>query len=319
MEIIYARKMGFCHGVRKAFEGAMRLAESLCYNAHSPNILNTSTSDPHCASASIRLKKGESADSVPIYIMGELVHNRAVVSRIEKWGIKHVHTVEEIKEANARVIIRAHGDTKQTFEKLKERGFEVIDLTCPVVKKVRERALELEKSHPAVVVFGKKNHPEVVGLVSWLKHPFIVAEPEDIENVPNYSSVGAIAQTTFSRHKVYKLLSILRKKVGSVEFLDTICPYTDRNQQASEEVAAMCDIMLVVGDWHSSNSKQLFDVVRKVNPNTYFICVPNDIDPSWFPPKESARAKRFKVGITAGASTPDWIIEEITRNIRSLE
>ena len=261
-------------------------------------------------------KDGKSA-RLPTYILGEIVHNTAVVSRIESYGIRHIQNLDEIKEKTARVIIRAHGGTKEQVEELERRGHEVVDLTCIVVKKVREKALSLETRHPAVIILGKKHHPEVIGLCSWLKNPYVVTEVDDIDAIPKYDSVGVLSQTTFSRDKIEILVGAIKDKFSRVEILDTVCPHTDRNQEASVEIAEVSDLMLVVGDEHSSNSKRLFEVVKKVNPNTYFVSGADDVKADWFPEKGSAKAKRFKVGITAGASTPDWIVEEIARRVES--
>lgn len=322
MEILYARRMGFCHGVKKAFEGALAVAsksgalpsldksqdnkeELLEENATSIIVEDIGETD------------GESTKpSKPTYILGEIVHNRAVVERIESYGIRHITNPSEIKEKHARVIIRTHGATKEQIQELKRRGHEIIDLTCVVVTKVREKALKLQSRHPAVLILGKKNHPEVIGLLSWLDNGHIATDVEDVEKIPYYESVGVVCQTTFSRDKIRTLTDAIKKKFPKVEMLDTVCPHTDRNQEASLEIARVVDLMLVIGDEHSSNSKRLFEVVKMVNPNSYFVSSADDIDMEWFPREAKAERSKFKVGITAGASTPEWIIEAIARRIQ---
>ncbi len=321
MEILTARRMGFCHGVSKAFEGAMAIAketfgiepeEASISDDNSP-LLSFDETGENPVGVGVQTK----VKSRQIYILGEIVHNRAVIERIERYGIKHITSITEIQDNDAIVIIRAHGGTREQMEELKRRGFKVVDLTCIVVTKVREKALKLEERHPAVIILGKKNHPEVIGLFSWLKNPYVVTELADLEQIPYYESVGVVSQTTFSRDQIDILVQAIKKRFTRAEVLDTVCPHTDRNQEASIEIANICDLMIVVGDTHSSNSKRLFEVVKKANPNTYFISSAEDIKPTWFPEKGSARAKRFKVGITAGASTPDWVIEEIARRAQS--
>jgi len=316
MEIIYARRMGFCHGVKRAFEGALEVASEIVPSDSRARSADSDAGNALTASESLQ-PRGYDSPEKPIYILGEIVHNNAVVSRIESYGIRHIQTPDEIKEKRAKVIIRAHGGTRQQVEELQRLGHEIVDLTCIVVKKVREKALNLERRHPAVIILGKKNHPEVIGLCSWLSNPYVVTDVNDIEAIPEYDSVGVLSQTTFSRDKIEILVGAIREKFPRVEVLDTVCPHTDRNQEASVEIATASDLVLVVGDEHSSNSKRLFEVVKKVNPNTYFVSGADDVKADWFPEKGSAKAKRFKVGITAGASTPDWVVEEIARRVES--
>jgi 4-hydroxy-3-methylbut-2-enyl diphosphate reductase len=195
-----------------------------------------------------------------------------------------------------------------------------VDLTCSVVKSVREKAVSLQRRHPAVIVVGKKDHPEVQGLVSYLKNPHVVTEPEEVPSLPEYPSVGVVEQTTIGRHRYERVHAALVEKYGAdgVEALDTICPHTDENQSASREVAKRCDIILVVGDAHSSNSRRLLEVCREENPRSHFLSRAAEIDPSWFPPAGDERWEPLVVGITAGASTPDWTIEEIAAQVRQL-
>ncbi len=318
MEILYARRMGFCHGVKKAFEGAMAIAgEALSGESCECQPTDSSSSELGASAIMTATKVGKPVKQKPTYILGEIVHNKSVVERIESYGIKHVNSLDEIADEQGRVIIRAHGGTREQMKALKERGLEVLDLTCTVVTKVREKAINLGKRHPAIIILGKKNHPEVIGLFSWLENPFVVTVPEDITTIPHFDSVGVVSQTTFSRDKIDALLELIRNKFRHVEYLDTVCPHTDRNQSASLEIAAVCDLMLVIGDTHSSNSKRLYEVVKRANENTYFISSSDDLKPEWFPEKESLRLKRFKVGITAGASTPDWIVEEVAERARA--
>ncbi len=288
MRIIYARRMGFCQGVRRAFESTASLAAKL---------------------------DGRSENT---YILGDLVHNSRVVERIAGWGIQFAG-VKGIP-AGSRVIIRTHGETKRNIAQLKDAGDEIVDLTCAVVKSVRERALQLQKRHPAVIVVGKKDHPEVQGLVSYLEMPHVVTEPEDVSLLPEYTSVGVVEQTTISRERYAEVLAALISKFGesSVEALDTICPHTDESQQASRETASCCDIMLVVGDAHSSNTRRLFEVCAEANPNAHFLSCADELDPQWFPPEGAPEWENLTVGITAGASTPDWVIAEIAEKAGQL-
>lgn len=289
MEIIFASAMGFCAGVKHAYRSTVMLLRSF------------------------------RQDTRETYILGDLVHNRQVMERLAAAGIKNWEPGNgRLKEA--RVIIRTHGETREVMQQLLDDGNKVVDLTCSVVKGVREKAIGLQSRHPAVIVIGKKDHPEVRGLVSYLVHPEVVSELDDVAALPAYSSVGVVAQTTMGRAKYRKLLDAILAKLGegTVEALDTICPHTDKNQQASRETARHCDIMLVVGDPHSSNSKRLFEVCLEQNENTHFLGHADELRAGWLPPEGDVRWKVLKVGVTAGASTPDWVVAEIAEKVRRM-
>ena len=295
MEILYASRMGFCYGVRNAYEQAMALAEQALSRA-------SSAAKP----------------ATPVYLLGDIVHNAEVVARIEAAGIHQVKNPDEITEPHARVLIRTHGCRREDIELLTMRGHEVVDLTCEVVLSVRQKAMKLEQRHPAVVVLGKKRHPEVIGLVSWLRNPFVVSDDSDIAVIPDYPSVGAVSQTTFARELQQELVGLLRERFPLVEALDTICRHTERNQQTSVELARQCDKILVIGDQHSSNSRQLYEVVRRANARAHFLSRPEQVESSWFPESGAGQWENLKVGLTAGASTPDWIVSGIARRVREL-
>ncbi|MCH7471627.1 4-hydroxy-3-methylbut-2-enyl diphosphate reductase [bacterium] len=297
MQVIRTRKMGFCFGVRRAYELVEKLAKE--------------------------------NDERPLMISGPLVHNTKVIDRISGMGVAVSENAEEIK--GARVVIRTHGTTKENYEKLLAQNEEVHDATCCIVNDVRYSALELLERHPVVIIVGKKKHPEIIGLISWLDGRYHVVEhPEDLESLPHYPSVGVVSQTTFAPGKFEQYCSALKERYPEVEVVDTICPHTSKNQDASRWTAKLVDVMLIVGDEHSSNSKTLYTECAKVNPRCYFIQGPDDIEEAWLaevdstakpaPDKETAskgnaRAdydpKKLAVGITAGASTPDWVIDAI--------
>ncbi|MCC7478094.1 4-hydroxy-3-methylbut-2-enyl diphosphate reductase [bacterium] len=308
MQVIRARKMGFCFGVRRAFDKVMEMAAQ--------------------------------DDARELVLSGDLVHNTKVISRVGQAGARVMDQAADVR--GARVVIRTHGTTRQNFETLAAQNSEVHDATCVIVTDARMKALELLERHPVVIVVGKKQHPEIVGLVSWLEGRYHVVEhEEDLAGLPDYPSVGVISQTTFWPDRFSAYCDGLRARYPLVEVIDTICPHTSKNQEASTYTARIVDVMLVVGDPHSSNSKTLFSEVRAVNPRSYFIATAEDIDPAWlsgldplaklgggagFEPALLAKgnapegfdATRLAVGITAGASTPDWVIDEIEARLRSL-
>ncbi len=311
VQVIRARKMGFCFGVRRAFDKVMEMA----------------TQD----------------DARELVLSGDLVHNTKVISRVGQAGARVMDHAADVR--GARVVIRTHGTTRENFETLTAQNAEVHDATCVIVTDARMKALELLERHPAVIVVGKKQHPEIVGLVSWLEGRYhIVEHIEDIAPLPEYPSIGVVSQTTFYPEKFAQYCEELRRRYPLVEVIDTICPHTSKNQEASIYTAQIVDVMLVVGDQHSSNSKTLFGEVQAVNPRSYFIATAEDIDPAWFEGLDPAAkavavsaaegqldAKLLakgnapddfnpgllSVGITAGASTPDWVIDEIEARLKS--
>lgn len=275
MVIKKSKKMGFCGGVKIAYQKAEKVI----------------------AGRSLDGSEGER-----IYILGDLAHNKSVVRRLQDLGVERINTAGGAKES--LVFTRTHGPTKEDLEELKGGQNEVMDLTCYIVKKVRDLALDLQDRHSAVVLVAEKNHPEVRGHKSWLTNCHVVEDEEEVETLPDYESVGVVAQTTFSRLKYENILTRLREKYAKLEAVDTICPYTKINQSESIKVAMECDKMLVVGGKQSSNTNRLFEACVQSNSNTYFVESPDDLESIPF-------EKTDVVGLTAGASTPDWLIDEI--------
>jgi 4-hydroxy-3-methylbut-2-enyl diphosphate reductase len=304
MQVIRARKMGFCFGVRRAFDKVMAMSKE--------------------------------DDARPLVLSGDLVHNTKVIARVGEVGAAVMDRAEDVHDA--RVVIRTHGTTRQNFEALTAQNSEVHDATCVIVTDAREKALDLLSRHPAVIVVGKKQHPEIVGLVSWLDGRYhIVEHGADLTELPDYPSVGVVSQTTFYPEKFADYCEQLRRRYPQVEVVDTICPHTSKNQEASSYTAQIVDVMLVVGDPHSSNSKTLYGEVVQVNPRCYFIASAADIKPGWFAgfdpalkpePSSELLAKgnapdgfdhcKLAVGITAGASTPDWVVDEIEARLKQI-
>lgn len=290
MQVIRAKKMGFCHGVQKAFDTVSELGDGL---------------------------KNGSNGGGEILILGDIVHNKDVVGRVEESGLKTIQSTESV--AGKTVVIRTHGERKDRIEELASAGNELIDCTCVIVKKVREKALMLEERHPAVIVVGKSYHPEIIGLVSWMKNPHVVMTEEEIDALPEYKSVGIVSQTTIGSDHYQKCIAHIEKKYGlwnpetetGAEWLQTICSHTKRNQEASVETAREVDVMIVVGAPHSSNSNKLFEKCKSVNPNTIFVQKLDELDMNRFTPE-------MKVGISSGASTPDWLVEEIVSKLEAV-
>ena len=276
MEVTVAKSAGFCFGVRRAVE---TVEEELC--------------------------KGKK-----VWTYGPIIHNEEVVSSLEEKGACIYDPQEEYNsEERGTMVIRSHGITRSEQEELLARGFEIVDATCPFVKKIHRIAEEQSRAGRTILIFGDESHPEVIGIRGWsVSETYVLNSAEDIEklSLPDGSKVCVVAQTTFNYKKFQELVEILKKKRYDIIVLSTICNATEERQSETAQLAAMSEAMIVIGGKQSSNTKKLYDIARDKCENTYYIQKLDDLDLSQF--------KSFRcVGITAGASTPNTIIKEVQR------
>ena len=266
-----AKTAGFCYGVKRAVNGAYEIAH---------NKENAVT-------------------------LGSLIHNKKVTSELESLGIRAVESVDEVKDGQ-KVIVRAHGVSKAVIDELLKRGLEYTDLTCPFVKKIHKIVEEHHKKGDKIIIVGDKNHPEVTGINGWCNNEaFITYSTDDI--IPqNFSGldVCVVAQTTINKNIFIQIVQNIKNTCQTTTIFDTICDATKHRQQEAGEIAKRSDIMLVIGGAESSNSRKLFEISKAVCPNSYFIENFEDIP-------QNIYFKKRKIGITAGASTPRSIIEEV--------
>ena len=239
----------------------------------------------------------------PIYTLGPLIHSPQVVEDLSQKGLKVVQDIEDIPEGV--IIVRSHGVGPEVFERARERGLKVIDATCPFVKKAQELAKKLNEQGYQVIVVGDKEHPEVTGILGWTGHQGIVAEtPQQAENMPALNKIGIISQTTQPEENFNKIVSVLQQKSDDTITYNTICHATRDRQDAAVELAKSVQVMIVVGGKNSANTQKLARLCADTGTPTYHIETAGEIDRKWLFGMEL-------VGITAGASTPDWIIEEV--------
>lgn len=250
----------------------------------------------------------------PIYTFGPILNNAFLVEDFEKRGAKVVNDISEFSNLpKGKIIIRSHGVPKSTYEALLATGFEVFDATCPFVKRIHRIVEKESEAGSKIVVIGNPVHPEVIGIVGWSKTPAVVIE--NIEDANNASfdvntKICIVAQTTFNRKKFQELVEIFIKRSYNMSVMNTICDATNVRQTEADELSRRADLMIVIGDKHSSNSKKLFEICKANCTDTYFIQELNDIVGCL--PKVSGL-----VGITAGASTPKYIIEEVQNYVRN--
>ena len=281
MEIKVAKTAGFCFGVKRAVETVYDQVEK---------------------------EKGEQ-----IYTYGPIIHNDEVVKDMQKRGVKVIQTEEELENLeNGVVIIRSHGVPKRIYDKLAEKNIACVDATCPFVKKIHNIVKRESEAGSQIVIIGNNEHPEVEGIKGWSTSPVTVIQTmEDVNNFePDRSrKVCIVSQTTFNYKKFEELVEIISKKRYDISVLNTICNATTERQTEARSIAEGVDAMIVIGDKHSSNTQKLFEICDKACNNTYYIQTLDDLDLN-----QLGSAKT--VGITAGASTPNNIIEEVQNNVR---
>ncbi|MFA5576069.1 MAG: bifunctional 4-hydroxy-3-methylbut-2-enyl diphosphate reductase/30S ribosomal protein S1 [Tissierellaceae bacterium] len=277
MEIIIADNAGFCFGVKRAIDMA---------NSHLTNL-----------------------DRV-VYSLGPLIHNPQEVKRFAEKGLVAVEHLNEI--SGGKVIIRSHGVSRAVVDELDEMDLEVIDTTCPYVKSVHRRVEEFQKQGYNIVIIGDANHPEVIGINGWCNNEaYIINSEEDAKSLPMMDKICVVSQTTNTQNKFDTLSKIVSEKGDELKIFNTICNATNLRQQSCKEVASKVDAMIVIGGYHSSNTKKLAEISRENCENVYHIEIPNELD------LEGLKSFK-KIGITAGASTPDWIIKEVIRTMDNI-
>ncbi len=250
----------------------------------------------------------------PIYTYGPILNNAHVVESFEKRGVRVVESLEELSHLpNGKVVIRCHGVSKKVYEGIKASGHEVIDATCPFVKRIHSIVEKQSLLGETIVVIGNPKHPEVEGIVGWsTRGAYTVQEESDIEKIPlnREEKLCIVSQTTFNRNKFQELVEKFEKNGYNTNVMNTICDATNVRQTEALELAAKVDVMIVIGDTHSSNSRKLYEICSSVCRNTLFVQTVMDVLGK-LPEAEGT------IGITAGASTPKYIIEEVQSYVRN--
>ena len=279
MKIECAESAGFCFGVKRAVDKVYEQTE-----------------------------KGKK-----IYTYGPIIHNEEVVKDLEKKGVKVLESKEELKAlSEGSVVIRSHGVPKEIYDLIEEKGLECIDATCPFVKRIHNIVQKESEEGRRIIIVGNNGHPEVEGIKGWSKTTAVVIESqEEAENfkAKEDEKLCIVSQTTFNYKKFKELVEIFQKKGYDIIVANTICNATEERQKEASELAAKVDAMIVIGGTHSSNTRKLYELCKSECENTYYIQtlenlqleLPNSVE---------------LVGITAGASTPNKIIEEVQNYVR---
>jgi len=240
---------------------------------------------------------------------GPLIHNSKEIARLDH-DFK-VSLIEDFKafQPGDKAIVRTHGIVKEELEDLKQSGVEVVDATCPFVTKPQEIAQEMSEAGYDVVIFGDEAHPEIKGVKSYATHGArVVTSVEELENVKLNERIALIAQTTRKVEEYMQIANYLIPRHKEVRVFNTICNATFENQEAVRKLSKQADIMIVIGGKNSSNTKQLFSIAKENCPSSHHIEDENELESEWFRDKKHC-------GVTAGASTPDWIIQNVINSI----
>lgn len=280
MEITVAKTAGFCFGVKRAVE---------------------------------KVYDQIATGKKPIYTYGPIIHNEEVVRDLEEKGVQVIHSKEELEALKEGVVvIRSHGVGRENYELLERQGLELVDATCPFVKKIHKIVREQCEAGRRVIIVGNEHHPEVEGIKGWgNEYTLAVESLEEFENLalrPD-EKLCIVAQTTFNYNKFQELVEIFEKKGYDISVVNTICNATEERQTEAKEIAAKVDAMIIIGGRHSSNTRKLYEICSRECADTYFIQTLDDLH------LDLPKSVRL-VGITAGASTPNKIIEEVQNYVR---
>ena len=273
MDVVLAKTAGFCFGVKRAVDTVY-----------------------------------EQEENGNVYTYGPIIHNEEVVKDLEEKGVRILADEQALKDLEAgTVVIRSHGVERSIYELIKEKGLELVDATCPFVKKIHNIVDTDSAKGKQIIIIGDKNHPEVMGIVGWCNQaPIVLESEEEAENLSfsGDKEISLVSQTTFNHKKFNKVVEIFKEKGYNISVYNTICNATEERQREAASIAKQVDAMIVIGGKNSSNTQKLFDISKKECANTYYIQTLVDLDLAAF---ESVG----RVGITAGASTPNQIIKEV--------
>ncbi len=254
----------------------------------------------------------ETHKEVPVRTLGPIIHNPQVVQSLDDKGVHSIDSLDQLREGGT-VIIRTHGVAPEVYEQAETKGLTVVDATCPLVTLVQNKAKQLVNEGYHLVIFGNPKHPEVIGTLGHAGGKATVIEkPGDARTAKLPKKVGVVVQTTQETELVSELLSHLAPRCKEIKVFNTICNPTIERQDAARELARDVQLMIVVGGKNSSNTRHLADVCREEGATTYHIEEPTEVEPVWF-------TNVHEVGVTAGASTPGWLMDQVITHIHELE
>ncbi len=258
----------------------------------------------------VNLAKKSGDDFQEVYMLGDIVHNERVVEDLSKTGSKVVVSLDDIPE-DKPVLFRAHGTKPEIWKEAQKKKLNIIDATCPLVTEIHEEIKMLESENRKTIIIGDHGHDEVVGIAAQVKKPIIISNVEEAKALGRMRKAGVVSQSTQMIENVQEIMSILMSKVFDLRFVNTICYPTRKNHEQIKELSKIVDVMIIIGSFTSANSKRLTQLAKQRNENSYQVVDELDLKSEWFEGVD-------KVGISAGASTPDNIIQSVTEHIKNL-
>tara|TARA_B100000886_G_scaffold285220_1_gene209667 strand:+ start:821 stop:1657 length:837 start_codon:yes stop_codon:yes gene_type:complete len=258
----------------------------------------------------VNLAKKSGDDFQEVYMLGDIVHNERVVEDLSKTGSKVVASLDDIPE-DKPVLFRAHGTKPEVWKEAQRKKLNIIDATCPLVTEIHEEIKMLESENRKTIIIGDHGHDEVVGIAAQVKKPIIISNVEEAKALGRMRKAGVVSQSTQMIENVQEIMSILMSKVFDLRFVNTICYPTRKNHEQIKELSKIVDVMIIIGSFTSANSKRLTQLAKQRNENSYQVVDELDLKSEWFEGVD-------KVGISAGASTPDSIIQSVTKHIKNL-
>ncbi|MBD3309097.1 4-hydroxy-3-methylbut-2-enyl diphosphate reductase [candidate division KSB3 bacterium] len=249
-------------------------------------------------------------EAAPVYMLGDIVHNEHVVRDLDEAGINVVDSLDQVESGT--LLIRAHGAVPEVYAEARKKGLKIIDATCSLVLEIHKVARQLDREGYTVVIIGDHGHDEVIGIAGQVTNPLIVSSPEEAEHaVSRIARIGVVVQSTQNIDNVKRIVALLAGKCRELRFFNTICTTTTNHQRDIRELPPHNDIMIIIGSYTSANTCRLREISKELNANTYQVESAADVRPEWFEGVES-------VGISAGASTPENIIEHVIARIEAI-
>ena len=245
-----------------------------------------------------------------VYMLGDIVHNENVIHDLDKSGAKVVDDINEVPK-DKPILLRAHGTKKDIWVETNKRKMNVVDATCPLVHEIHNEVKKLAEDGRQIFVIGDHGHDEVIAIADQVPGTIVIASKEEARKVKKYKKAGVVSQSTQTIENVQEIINILMQKVFDLHFVNTICYPTKRNQEQIKTLAVESDVMLIIGSFTSANSKRLTLLSKLINKNTYQVTSAKNVKDEWFDNCKS-------VGISAGASTPDYLIKEVREKLLSL-
>ena len=245
-----------------------------------------------------------------VFMLGDIVHNENVVEELEEAGVKVVNSLDKVPD-NKPILFRAHGTVPDVWKESKMREMEVVDATCPLVTEIHEEVKKLYSENRKIIIIGDHGHDEVNGIKDQVENAIVVANPEEAIQLRKINKGGVVSQSTQMIENVQEIINILMTKVFDLRFVNTICFPTRRNHEQIKNLSEICDIMIVIGSFTSANSKRLTELAKMRNERTFQVTSAEDLEIDWFQNSDT-------VGVSAGASTPDNIINQVLDKIKSI-